>query len=102
MSFDSGTKISTDDAHKIIRNIIESDMEIVVSNHARERMYERGYTTQDVLHILLNGKITKQKLHDKSNSWRYTVSGDDLDGDEGSVVTVILSKAKFVIITVLS
>ncbi len=102
MGFDPSTKISTKDAHKIIRSIIESGLQVIIPGHARGRMEKRGYTTQDVLHILLNGKMTKQKFHDNSSSWRYTVSGVDLDGNDGAVVTVVISNTKLVVITVLS
>ena len=101
MSFDPHTKITTDDAHKIICDIVESNLEIAIPGHAQKRMSERGFSTQDVLHVLLNGKITKQKFHDESHSWRYTVSGVDLDGDDGKVITVIVNKGQLVVITVM-
>ena len=101
MSFDPKQKITKQDAHRIIKDIIDQGYQVAWSGHARDRMIKRSYTTHDVLHILRNGKITKQEYHEATQSWRYIVRGDDLDGDEGAVVTVIISKVKLVIITTL-
>ncbi len=101
MLFDPGQKIDKQDAHRIIKDIINCGHLIAWSNHAKERMLQRNYTSHDVLHILLNGNITKQEYHEATESWRYTIRGDDLEGDEGGVVTVVISKVKLVVITTL-
>ena len=52
-------------------------------------------------HILLRGEITNKEFKDKTQSWAYTIKGDDLEADEGGVVTVTVSRQACVIITVL-
>lgn len=102
MSFDPGQQIDVKKARSLICDIIESGQQIIVSGHAKERMNERGYTMDDVIYILQRGKITKQKFHTKTNCWRYTLSGDDLEGDKGGVVTAIISRSSIVVITTLA
>lgn len=84
----------------MIREIISSKGEVVISQHAKGRMAERGFLMQDVLHILKTGDLTRQELHEPSNSWRHTIQGNDLDGDSGTVVTVIIHQARLVVVTV--
>ncbi|MEW6291396.1 MAG: DUF4258 domain-containing protein [Thermodesulfobacteriota bacterium] len=75
--------------HSIIRDIVAGG-EIIISKHAKGRMRERGYSTHDVEHILLRGEITHKEFKDKTQSWAYTIKGDDLENDQGGVVTVII------------
>ncbi len=44
-----------------------------------------------------HGKEFKIETH----NWAYKIKGDDLEGDEGGVVTAIVSRHSCVIITVL-
>ncbi|MBI5558427.1 MAG: DUF4258 domain-containing protein [Deltaproteobacteria bacterium] len=101
MEFDPVQEIDIEKAHSIIREIVASG-ELIVSKHAKARMRERGYSTQDVEYILIRGKITNKEFKENTQSWAYTIKGDDLEGDEGGVVTVIISRQACVIITVLS
>lgn len=100
MKFDPSEEIDNENAHSIIRDIVAGG-EIIFSKYTKERMQERGYSTQDVEHILLRGEITNKEFKDKTKSWAYTIKGDDLEADEGGVVTVIVSRRACVIITVL-
>jgi hypothetical protein len=100
MKFDPPEEIDNEKAHFIIRDIVAGG-EIIISKHAKGRMQERGYSMQDVEHILLGGEITNKEFKDKTQNWAYTIKGDDLEGDEGGVVTVIISRQTCVIITVL-
>lgn len=54
MKFDPSEEIDNKNAHSIIRDIVAGG-EIIFSKHTKERMQERGYSTQDVEHILLRG-----------------------------------------------
>jgi len=98
MKFDPAEEIDNEKAHSIIREIVVGG-EFIVSNHAKARMLERGYSTHDVAHILIRGKITNKEF--KDNTQRDTIKGEDLEGDEGGVVTVIINRQACVIITVL-
>lgn len=101
VKFDPSAEIENEKAHAIIREIVAGG-EIIISNHAKERMKERGYTAQDVEYILLQGEITSKEFKDKTQSWAYKIQGEDLEGDEGGVVTAIINRLACVIITVLS
>lgn len=101
MRFDPSAKLSDSDAHTIIRDIV-SGGELILSGHAKESMKKRNYSTHDVEYILCNGKITKKEFKEKSKQWSYVVTGDDLDGDSGGVVVVIIKAWRGLIITVLS
>lgn len=100
MEFDPFEEMDNEKAHSIIRDIVAGG-EIIISKHAKGRMRERGYSTHDVEHILLRGEITHKEFKDKTQSWAYTIKGDDLENDQGGVVTVIISLQACVIITVL-
>ncbi len=101
MRFNPADELSNDDAHQLIREIVNSGT-VIESKHAKKRMQERGYSTHDVTYILLHGKITAKEHNQKANNWAYTVRGDDLDGDEGGVVTAVINQSQSVIITVLA
>ena len=100
MKFNPSEEIDNKKTHSIIRDIVAGG-EIIISKHAKKRMLERHYSTQDVEHILLRGEISKKEFKKKTRNWAYTITGDDLEGDEGGVVTVIISRQACIIITVL-
>jgi len=71
----------------------------ILSDHARQRMKERGYSSRDIIYILRNGTLVETALH--KGQPRYTFSGTDLDGHPGEIVVEIReSKGKIIIITV--
>ncbi len=100
MQFDQTNKISDDEAKSIICDIVEDGV-LILSRHAKERMAERGYTLQDVVHILLHGKIVKREYKDKTKNWSYRVQGYDLENDEGAIVVAIIKRMSAIVITVL-
>jgi len=86
----------------LIRDILADRHRGAVSftKHAREQMVQRGYTAQDVIHILGDGMVMAQDL--KPNGQLHCrVEGQDLDGDRGIVVTAILDESRLLVITVL-
>ena len=50
MKFDQSREIAADEAKSIIHEIV-ADGILILSRHAKERMEERGYSLQDVIHI---------------------------------------------------
>lgn len=102
MAFDPSEELHPDKAHAIIKDVLARGGRIVTRDHVKQRMKERGYLMQDVEYILLHGTITKKEFHDDCRHWRYTVTGNDLDGDSGAVVTAIIQHNTIVLITVLS
>ena len=100
MKFDQSREIATDEAKSIIHEIV-ADGILILSRHAKERMEERGYSLQDVIHILLHGEIIKKEYKDATKNWSYKVQGYDLDNDEGTVVVAIIKRMSAIVITVL-
>jgi len=100
MRFDQSIEIPDDEAKSIIREIV-ADGILILSRHAKERMIERGYNLQDVVHILLNGEIVKKEYRDKTGNWSYEIRGYDLENDEGSVIVAIIKRMSAIVITVL-
>ncbi len=100
MKFDQSIEIPNDEAKSIIREIVAEGV-LILSRHAKERMEDRGYTLQDVVHILLHGEIVKKEYKDKAKNWSYKVRGYDLENDEGTVVVAIIKRMSAIVITVL-
>jgi len=100
MKFDQSIEIPDDEAQSIIREIV-ADGILILSHHAKERMAERGYTLQDVIHILLHGEIVNKEYKNKIMNWSYRIKGYDLENDEGAVVVAIIKRMSAVVITVL-
>jgi citrate synthase len=100
MQFDQSREIPGEKAKSIISEIVE-DGTLILSRHAKERMAERGYTLQDVIHILLHGEIVKKEYKEKTQNWTYRVQGYDLENDEGTIVVAIIKRMSAIVITVL-
>lgn len=92
-------KLTPAEARSLVEDILNHGS-IIFSNHARERMEDRGYSRNDVYHILLHGAVTKVEAG-RNNSWVYTFRGDDLEGDDGGVVITFIKSTTGLIITVL-
>lgn len=80
----------------LIRDILNNG-DLVPSRHARERMQLRKYSLADVRHILKNGALLQSELNEEQ--FRYTLRGEDLEGDPGEVV-ITIQGSRIVIITV--
>lgn len=91
--------LTIEEAEQLIKEILQYGS-VIPGPHARERMQERGYSIQDVLYILEQGKITNVEEDSKGNK-KYHVSGEDLSGHAGIVVTLLTRRDKMVILTVL-
>lgn len=101
MKFNPTAELSDSDAQAVIRDIVAGGT-IIYSDHVKESMKKRSYSMHDVEYILRRGQITKKEFDKKHNNWAYVVSGDDLDGDSGSVVIAIIQAYRGILITVLS
>ena len=102
MYFDPTQELSETDLKKIIRNVLGSEGMLYYSSHAEDRMAERGYNYRDITYILEKGDLVDTEYNDRAANWKYTIRGDDLDGDSGAVVIAIIKQREGVVITVLS
>jgi hypothetical protein len=99
MAFDPIKEIDLDEAHKIIRGIIESG-DLRYGSHLRQRMAERNFTMTDVKYILQEGKLTKKEYNKDLKHWKYSIKGKDVDGVAGTTITAIIDTNTLFLITV--
>jgi ribulose bisphosphate carboxylase small subunit len=102
MNFDPTQELAEPDLKKVIRSVLSSDGVLYYSRHAEQRMMERGYNYRDISYILERGYLVSSEYNARAANWKYTIRGEDLDGDGGTVVIAIIKQCEAVIITVLS
>lgn len=98
-SFDSTAEIDDIEAIGLIRAIVANGS-IIIGSHVKKRMNQRGFYTQDITEVLETGSIVSKEFDDKRNNWKYKVEGSDTDGEEGTVITAIISISSQQVITV--
>jgi hypothetical protein len=75
--------------------------EILTTMHYRTRMRERSFSFQDLVSVLLDGRVKDRPEYDeKRNQHRYRVEGTTVDGGSTVAVTVILSLRSLLIVTI--
>jgi len=83
-----------------IREILNHGVIRYNQPHLTQRMTERNYSMGDIRHILKNGKIIDVQK-EGNEKYRCTVRGDDLEGDSGAVIVIVIKDKKIFIVTVL-
>ncbi|MDA8165786.1 MAG: DUF4258 domain-containing protein [Desulfobacteraceae bacterium] len=101
MTFDPTEEIEDEKALTLIRRAA-SARNLIYGRHVKQRMSERNFTIQDILYILQNGRLRGKEYKAEYENWVYSIRGQDLEGEEGRVVTAILSEYSIQIITVTS
>jgi hypothetical protein len=80
------------DAHSTIERILGvlgADA-ISFTAHARSRSRQRNFSRRDVEKVLASGVVSPNaEWNEQHGSWKYQVSGRDLDGDELTVIVTI-------------
>lgn len=98
--FDPTAEIDDDHAIALIRAIVAKGS-VIIGKHVKKRMSQRGYlNTQDVTEVLETGVIVSKEFDEVRNNWKYKVEGADTEGEEGTVVTAIISISSQQVITV--
>lgn len=96
------TALSPEEAKKrILRILLEGD--VIPTVHCRQRMLKRRVDIQDVVNVLEFGAINKNKTEwdDVHDNWKYRVEGEDIEGEELVVITVIIeSDCQSLVVTV--
>ena len=83
----------------LIRFLAEDDSKVYFSDHAMNRMKERGITTLEVISCLKNGLVIEQPHNDVHGNWRCTlqhnVSGDKVNAvaavDEDKLIIIVIT-----------
>lgn len=82
--------LSPVEAHEAIEQLLARPAPLVLTQHARTRMMERRFTTDDILHVLQHGTVDPiPSWNDRGGTWTYKVSYRDLDGDLLTVVVAL-------------
>jgi hypothetical protein len=75
--------VSEPDIIRLIRRLARAG-DVIYSEHALLRMWERSASQADVMHVLVYATIAREQ-----SNGRWRIVGADLDGDELTVVVVI-------------
>ena len=58
---DDGTRpLSPQQATELLRRKVNNDLTLLLTDHAQERLDDRGLTTKDVLHVLKHGFVYEE------------------------------------------
>lgn len=80
-------------ALQIARSLLDSGR-IRISSHVRQRMKERHFDIQDVLHIIETGSILKRpEWNEDFEEYNYFIGGQDLTGHQLTIKVAISAKA---------
>ncbi len=92
-------EIAAEELEKRIREILKFGS-VIYSQHVKQRMGERSYNISDVQHILKNGKVSD--IVNKGNEqYGCKVTGEDIEGYQGAVITIVIKNIELIIVTVL-
>lgn len=101
MPLDPTKQLSEQKVKDLVKDILDHGGNFTLSRHARERMEERTYNYRDIRYIIEQGRMTNSELNTRTNNWKYTFNGEDMDGDSGKVVLAIITANNCIIVTVI-
>ena len=88
------TSLPLNDAKRLIETILAQGTVVFTWHCRHESMPRRGVTDQEVRLVLETGQIVRAPEWDAQfQNWKYRVEGVDTDGDDLTVVTVIIESA---------
>jgi hypothetical protein len=89
-------------AQSKIRALAEDSRNIIVTNHAQERMVERDILYPEILRILKEGVIRKEpEKRAEEKYWSYKMEYIKFSGDKDAACLVAIKDTKLIIITVM-
>ena len=85
------TPLDAIEAKRLIALILDQGYVEYSAHCLRDSMPDRHVTTLDVVHVLRSGHILRDPEWDEDHQeWKYRVEGADIDGDDLTVITVII------------
>lgn len=85
--------LRTDEAERVIRERVRDTDNVVIGNHALERVNERfgglSFTTEDIYWILETGSIPDRPTRENAREWKVIVVKRMPGTREAGVVTLI-------------
>jgi len=94
-----GRKPSLQEANSELRRRLAAPWNVRFSGHGGTRGLQRNFDINDAIYILENGVITDARYNEKARGWTYSVPGEDLDGDELTLVIAFEDEDIVVIVT---
>jgi len=91
--------MNKDQAKEILRKLAKHG-HIITCNHCRTQMRERNVTTEDILYVLMWGKIKNIERDTKHINWKCEVEGKDLNDDILTVQVGVSENERAIMITV--
>ncbi len=83
---------ATEEIRKVAKN---ERLDLCYTNHARDRLEERGIVTRDILYLLQNGFIHKEaKKTTRRNCFKYTIEGKTPNSNNRTLVAVVIPKRR--------
>jgi len=87
-------------AEKRIHAAAKDSQNVVLGNHARDRMLERDIFDVDVFRILRTGHVDEQPEQTEQGEWKCKVTLKIRGGRTAGVITIILRSGKLFVKTV--
>jgi hypothetical protein len=73
---------------------------VILTTHIKKQMKARDFDMNDVISVKETGIIEKDPEPDiKTREWKYTIKGNDIEGETLEIVFSILSERKVKLIT---
>lgn len=95
-------RLNKAEAEKKIHDISLNSSNVIITEHAKERMEERGFVIQDLFRILREGYVdTEATFDEEEKNWKYKITKRIDTVREAGVVTAIVDNfQRLVIITI--
>lgn len=95
-------RLEKKEAEQAIHKLSQDSRRVIITDHTRERMEERGFVAQDLFAILRDGYVDAEPIYDEKNkNWKYKITKRIDTVREAGVVTAIVDECqRLVIITI--
>ncbi|MES1192662.1 MAG: DUF4258 domain-containing protein [Steroidobacter sp.] len=87
-------------AQGLVRKLAEDSSNVIISDHALERMDERDIPDVDVFRVLRGGFVDEEPLQTEFDEWQCKIVLKIRGAREAGVVTIILHENRLLIKTV--
>ena len=93
-------RLRCDEAEKIVQELAERSENVILTDHAKERMGERDILVRDMHRILKTGYVTEDPEQKETGEWTCKITKQLRGNREAGVVTLIQSRGKLLVLTV--
>ena len=94
-------RMSATAAEKLIRQRAEASERVIFTDHAQERMNERGFTIDDVLTIVRKGGVYLSPFKNDRGDWQVDVERRMPGGREAVAITIVPQDELLIVRTVM-